>query len=222
MPLISSLARRVQGWLGRVVFPGSISYWELRYAAGKTSGPGSYGRLAEFKAEFANSFVNRHNIRSVIEFGCGDGNQLSLAAYPSYIGLDVSRTAIKLCKERFSQDETKSFFLYEPDCFVDRHSVFRADLALSLDVVYHLVEDQIFEHYMRHLFAAAEKFVIIYSSDTDQKGKMPHVKHRQFSRWVERNLPEWRLAERVPNKYPFASCSGTESFASFLVYEKSG
>ena len=90
----------------------------------------------------------------MIEFGCGDGNQLSLAEYPSYIGLDVSRTAIGLCQRRFSGDPAKSFFLYDGTCFTDRAGVFAADLALSLDVVYHLTEDAVFETYLRHLFAA--------------------------------------------------------------------
>ncbi len=77
-----------------------------------------------------NSFVIEHDICSVIEFGCGDGNQLSLANYHAYIGLDVSKAAIKLCKERFQHDETKSFNLYDPQYFVDKYLVFRADLAL--------------------------------------------------------------------------------------------
>ena len=86
------------------------------------------------------------------EFGCGDGHQLLLAQYPRYIGLDISKTAIGLCKRKFSGDPTKSFFAYDGDCFVDRAGVFAADLAMSLDVVYHLVEDPTFESYMTHLF----------------------------------------------------------------------
>jgi hypothetical protein len=64
---------------------------------GGTSGPDSYNASAEAKAAFLNEFVRARDVRSVIEFGCSDGNQLSLADYPSYIGLDVSRTAIELC-----------------------------------------------------------------------------------------------------------------------------
>src|SRR5579864_6395854 len=81
-------------YIFRPRFPGSQTYWDQRYAEGGTSGSGSYGEQAAFKAEILNGFVARHGIQSVIEFGCGDGNQLSLASYPSYVGLDVSRTAI--------------------------------------------------------------------------------------------------------------------------------
>src|SRR5688500_12615718 len=133
----------------------SPEYWDRRYQSGGTSGAGSYGRLADFKAEVLNSFVARRGVDGVLEFGCGDGNQLSLARYPQYVGFDVSTKAIQICKDRFRDDLTKSFFLYHPDCFVDNHRLFVTDLSLSLDVIFHLVEDRIYEMYMTHLFASA-------------------------------------------------------------------
>ena len=71
--------------------------------------PGSYNRLEEFKAEILNEFVRKHSINTVIEFGSGDGSQLKLAEYPSYIGVDVSRTAIEQTRSLFSGDPTKTF-----------------------------------------------------------------------------------------------------------------
>src|SRR6266571_3595448 len=118
------------GAIRRALFPGSVAYWERRYAGGGTSGLGSYGELAQFKANVLNKFVSEHSVQSVIEFGCGDGNQLALCRYPRYIGLDVSRSAIMRCLERFRDDPSKSFFWYDPDCFVDRARTFHADLVL--------------------------------------------------------------------------------------------
>ena len=68
------------------VFEGSSSYWENRYVADGNSGPGSYGDLAIFKAKILNEFIGTKNVQSVIEFGCGDGHQLSLARYPRISG----------------------------------------------------------------------------------------------------------------------------------------
>ena len=85
------------------------TYWENRYKAGKTSGGGSYGRLAEFKAAVLNDCVERQDVKTVVEFGCGDGNQLSLARYPVYTGYDVSETAVQLCKAKFANDPSKQF-----------------------------------------------------------------------------------------------------------------
>lgn len=196
------------------------SYWERRYRGGGTSGPGSYGRLATYKADFLNDFVIRECVRSVVELGCGDGHQLSLARYPSYIGLDVSRTVISACVARFRDDQTKSFFLYDADAFCDRQRLIHADLAMSLDVVYHLVEDHVFEAYMKTLFAAADRFVIVYSSNHDET-LAAYIRHRRFTDWVERNASAWRLRERVPNPYPYDPARPNDtSFADFFVFQR--
>jgi len=201
----------------RVLFPGSVAYWERRYAAGGTSGLGSYGELAEFKANVLNRFVVEHSIRSVIEFGCGDGNQLTLCHYPRYIGLDVSRSAITSCLERFGNDSSKSFFWYDPDCFADRTEVFHADLAVSLDVLYHLVEDAYYDAYLRRLFAAADNWVVIYSTNEDEVSREPHVRHRRFARWVRRWQPEFHLHHVIPH------CDGPGgSTADFHFYQRTG
>ena len=215
-PVLRALARLVLLPLRKLTFPGSKKYWENRYKRGGNSGAGSYGKLAEFKAEVINDFIKEKGISTAIEFGCGDGYQLSLFKIPRYIGLDVSRTAIKLCIERFKEDKSKSFFLYDPECFLDNLHVFKTELALSLDVIFHLVEDHIFEAYMNHLFSAAEKYVIIYSSNTDENPwyAPPHCRHRKFTDWVEKNKPEWRLIKVIKNRYP------NESLSDFYIYER--
>ena len=153
-------------------------------------------------------------MRNIVEFGCGDGNQLALAEYPSYVGLDVSRTAIGLCKRRFAEDPTKSFFLYDGTCFADRAGLFVADLAISLDVVYHLTEDAVFETYMSHLFAAGKRLVVVYSTNMLMSGTAPHVRHRHFTPWVEMNCPDW-----APPGLP-AGPALELARADFFVYER--
>lgn len=111
----------------RITFFGSNNYWEKRYAKGGNSGKGSYGNLASFKADFLNSFVKDFDLKSVVEFGCGDGNQISLFKFISYTGLDVSKTILNLCIEKFRGDNTKKFFLYTPE-YIARP---KFDLALS-------------------------------------------------------------------------------------------
>ncbi len=217
IPLVTSGVKRAYG----LIFPGSIDYWEERYKSGGISGAGSYGDLAVFKAETLNDFVIKHQIKSVIEFGCGDSNQLSLFQLPSYIGFDVSPAAIKKCKERFFEDKTKSFFLYDSTCFVDNHNIFNADLTISLDVIYHLVEDVIFHEYMSQLFNASSKYVAIYSSNHEQ-GQNRHEKDREFTKWIERNEPNWRLLKIIENKYPYdPNNPESTSKSDFYFYEKS-
>ncbi len=203
-------------------FKGTSTYWEERYRAGGNSGVGSYGALAQFKADFLNQFVAQHDVRSVIEFGCGDGAQLGIANYPSYIGLDVSPVAVQMCIGKFAGDSSKSFFLYDGACFADRSGIFAADLALSLDVVYHLIEDHLFEGYMQNLFNAGRRFVIVYSSNHDEVIPNTHVRHRRFTGYVEAHLPAWSLTEHVAQRYPLAEYGEERgSFADFYVFGKS-
>lgn len=206
--------RQISLFRQRLSFRGSAAFWERTYANGGSSGPGSYGELARGKAEFLNAFVREHSVGSVIEFGCGDGNQLSLASFPRYVGLDVARSAIEICIRRFSDDHTKSFFLYDGPCFVDNVGIFSADLALSLDVVYHLTEDWIFETYMNHLFSAGRHYVIVYATNGIIRDDAPHVIHRKFSTWVDTNGLQWRL--KGTHKGPG---SGPRR-ADFYIYER--
>lgn len=163
-------------------FSNSTDYWEKRYSSGGNSGKGSYDKLAEFKAKIINKFVQEHNVKNIIDFSCGDGNQLSLAKYPDYLGIDVSPKAIAICVEKFKADNTKSFFKYNPKNFENMNSFLKANLTLSLDVIYHLVEDSIFKKYLHNLFECSSKYVIIYSSnDSSIISKVSHVKYRKFT-----------------------------------------
>jgi len=214
IPLVGRLARQVHRWTR--TFPGSERYWEQRYAAGGDSGLGSYGKFSEFKAEVINGFVAEHDIGSVIELGCGDGNQLSLARYRSYLGLDVSATAVAACQRRFGSATSKSFRV------TGAYRGERAELALSLDVIYHLVEDQVFENYMRMLFHAADRYVLIYSSDADEDRAYEHghVRHRKFTEWVREHLPDWSLQRHIPNKYPYNGDPRESTFSEFFIFAR--
>jgi len=215
----------VKGWKKQQQikkFKGSEKYWDERYRSQGNSGTGSYAHLADFKARVLNGFVKENGIQSVMEFGCGDGNQLTLAAYPKYMGLDVSPAAIALCHQLFKNDTTKSFYLYSSLAFHDRAGLFKADLTLSLDVLYHLVEKEIFENYIRHLFAAATKYVIIYASDYDQNEEpmYRHENRRKFSSFVDANISGWKLKEVIKNEFTYEQYGERSSASDFFIYER--
>lgn len=222
---LKTLLRHIPGvqpiyiWYSRKRFRGSRPYWETRYASGGNSGAGSYQQLAIFKAETLNSFVKTHAIQSIIELGCGDGNQLALADYPKYLGLDISSTALKMCTDRFHDDSTKTFVLYD-DVSIENDKL-NAELTLSLDVIYHLVEDDVFEMHMTNLFDFATQFVIVYSSNHVGGETAGHVKHRKFTHWVLENASSWQLMTKIDNKYPYDPDDPEEtSFADFYVFER--
>ncbi len=149
------------------------------------------------------------------EFGCGDGKQLSLADYPSYVGIDVSRNAVERCMKAHATDCTKSFYVLG-------EITPRADLVLSLDVIYHLVEEEVYRSHIEDLFESARRNVIIYSSDTDEQAKLQgtHIRHRHFTRDVADWFPAWHLTRHKANPYPYHGDDRTGSFADFYVYTR--
>ena len=215
IPILGSLIGRLYGALGRRIrpFPGSATYWNRRYDGGGNSGPGSYRELAEFKAGILNAFVAEKEVSSVIEYGSGDGNQLKLATYPSYVGFDVSPTAIARCEACFRGDETKRFALIQ-----DYHGE-TAQLTLSLDVIYHLTEDDVYHSHMATLFESSTQFVVIYSSNYDAP-QASHEKRRKFTPWVEAHASAWKLIQHIPHRHEFQGDSEEGSLSDFFVYEK--
>src|SRR5689334_4714179 len=127
---------RLRKWWERVLnalflarFPGSARYWEMRYRLGGTSGAGSYGPDRQYKATFLNRFFRTHDVKSVIDFGFGDGSQLQDLVVKQYLGVDVSPAAVERCRALFAGDPTKEFRL------VDDYRGERAEVSLSLDVL---------------------------------------------------------------------------------------
>ena len=113
-------------------------------------------------------------------------------------------------------DDRKRFLLMEG------YAGQTAQLPRSLDVVYHLVEDDVYASYMETLFAAGERFVIVYSSNSEhnEPGQARHVRHRIFTRWVEANMPDWVLLEHLANRHPLSAPDGQGSLADFYFYQK--
>lgn len=183
--------------------------WENRYKANGNSGSGSYGVLCKYKATFINKFINDNNCKDVIEFGSGDGNQMSYFDVQQYTGVDISEHIINICKQKYSHISNKNFATYTE--YYKMLSKF--DLSLSLDVIYHLVDDNIYEKYMNDLFNSSNKFVIIYSSNHQEKYNGTHVYARKFTDYIDIKFPRAKLLSHEPN--PYRQLSGAE----FFVYQ---
>lgn len=191
----------------------SKKYWKNRYEKGGNSGSGSYNNLAIFKANIINHFIFHHNnkIETIIDYGVGDGNQLSLLNVneKKYIGLDISSYIIKKCKEQYKNDNNKIFY----DINYINVNNLTCDLALSCDVLYHLIEENIYNEYLNNLFTISNKYVIIYANDIN-KNHTEHVKFRNFTNCIRSNFPDWILIRHIPNKFKNISPS------DFYIYEK--
>jgi len=192
----------------------TYDYWNERYNNGGNSGKGSYGSLASFKADIINKFVSEKNIKSAIEFGVGDGHNLKLYKIDKFLGIDVSSKAIEICRDQYLKDDSRQFAAIKPlEEFVCDS---KFDCSLSIDVLYHLVEQDVYETHLSNLFTSADKFVIIYAWDTDEKDGMKlsaHVKPRKFTKYIDSKFGDWELIGNVKQIYE-------ESSSDFYFYEK--
>lgn len=191
------------------------SYWEARYAAGGNSGSGSYNHLALYKAKFLNRFVANNHVHSVAELGCGDGAQLARAVYPRYVGYDIAQSAVARCREKFKDDATKSFL-----CLEDVTALEEVELGLSLDVVYHLLEEDVYDEHLAQLFRMSSRFAIVYGNEVVKQYPAQHVVLRNFRETIRRRYPSWDLIDVEKN--PFYSEVGNDknlTWSNFYVYQ---
>lgn len=197
----------------------SAQFWNNIYLHNGTSGSGSYNRLAEFKAEVVNAFLDEMKIQSIAEIGCGDGNQLSLIHYPRYVGVDVSEAVIEKDRVQFQKYANYEFYhsLTERDRYI--HRTF--ELTISMDVIFHLLEDNVFSQYIDDLFMLSKKYVVIYSSNHEEYTPWPEYRHRNFTGYVSEHFPNWKLVKYIPNKYPYKiGQESTTSASDFYIYQK--
>ena len=135
--------------------------------------------------------------------------------YRSYLGFDISKEAIGICRNKFKSDPSKTFAVNSD------YGEEKADLAISLDVIYHLVEDDVFESYMIRLFRSSNLYVIIYSSNfedpsSEDKG---HVKNRKFTDYINEKLLHWEMGEHIPNEFSPSGDGKLGSSADFFIFK---
>jgi len=68
-------------------------------------------------------------------------------------------------------------------------------LVLSLDVIYHLVEDEMYYEHMKNLFSLSD-IVCIFSTDDEVKDiPPPHLKNRKISKYIKENFTNFKLVD---------------------------
>lgn len=195
----------------------TAEYWEARYL----SGGSSTDLLSRSKTAPAMYLYRTYllkwlfdkelgGVTSVLDFGVGDGNQAYLLLREAtfleeYVGVDVSRTAVKLLQASFAEALSSnnvfrgrrlatSFYAYDgtalPRTIVEKHF----DVAMSMQVIMHLLEDKLFLDYMAMLFepTATWRHVVIHA-DNVKADQVNHMRGWRFTDWVP---PAWRLTER--------------------------
>ena len=187
------------------------SYWNNRYQNGGNSGEGSYNDYATHKASVVNNLINKDNINIISEYGCGDGNQVGLfKGFKEYHGYDISPYIISKCKEVY-KNRADMYFYYE------KSELPKSDLSLSLDVIYHIMDDKDLENYLIFMFNNSDKYVLIFSSnhDNNEENKVKDIMvHRIITDIIKRIVVNFELVGVIDNNL--------KTSAKFFLYKKTG
>lgn len=179
-------------------------YWDERYRSGEDSGSGSREFNWQFKTDYINSVIERYAIRSITDFGCGDGMQIRDLQVREYLGLDISSVAVKICRKLYSDRPNWRFEV------LGQAELPAVDLALSLDVLYHVVDRDDFVSYLQRLFGNS-KYVLVYANYSERVSNAAHAVYRDNLREIAAMFPRAHCIERHahPGKADFG-------FALFL------
>jgi hypothetical protein len=196
----------------------TIKYWEDRYKNINNSSNNNYNELSEFKFKIINEFIDKNNIKSMIENGISDLNKLKMinTLNKKYTGIDISKVIINKCKDIFENDNTKKFIL-ESDI-----NNLTADLVIACDFIYYLIDESEYIKYINLLFNMSTSFVVIYAKNENFNYK-PYIKFRKFTDYINENFSNWVLIEHIPNIYPQLIRDKENDYtipSDFYIYKK--
>jgi SAM-dependent methyltransferase len=105
------------------------------------SGSGSADTVTQAYVQMVRDFIARHDVRSVVDLGCGDfrvGRQLATDSV-DYTGVDIVRPLVDRNRRRFGGPKVR----FEHRNLIEDRDLPRADLALLRQVLQHLSNDEI-------------------------------------------------------------------------------
>jgi hypothetical protein len=134
-----------------------MGYWEQRYKKGGTSGEGSIGEYRKWKWEIIDKYVK--SIDGVIDVGCGDLSFWEGKDFPNhYTGIDISQTIIERNRKSMSPNLT---FLCSPA--EDYLNIGTATIVFCLDVLFHIMDDSIYEKILSNLTRYSNDWIFIFT-----------------------------------------------------------
>lgn len=200
-------------------------YWQREYQSGNGSGRGSSGEFATWKADVVNAAIHDHDVTTLLDVGCGDGEVASLIDVTRYLGIDVAPAAVEIARERNADDPAKHFEVW------GEFSAFPAgmfDAVISLEVLMHVLEESLFIDTLAGIFASARELVLLQVPLVPmfeyQAGS--HDRHRYLLPYLAEHVGRWALTEIIVHPSSTARRRAHadlgEMASDFLVFELAG
>lgn len=160
-----------------------MNYWDNRYASGGNSGLGSIGKHKEWKWNTLNN--NIENITNIIDVGCGDLSFMDNHTIENYTGIDISNTIIEANKTKHPEWK---FICSSAD---KRISGLKGDVVFCHDVLFHIVDDEVYNNIILNLIEYSNKYISIFTWHKNPLKRMfrstdndSYQAYRDFSKYI--------------------------------------
>lgn len=156
------------------------------------------GEAAQEKADFVNRIIEEFRPRTIIDWGCGDGEVIKRLHLniSKYYGVEISPFMVLKLSKKFNRD-----FCRFSSPKKARNLKWRGELSMSLDVMFHLVNPIEYREYLANLFGTSDQLVLIKSPDETRNGMNRHVLYRKWTPDVAKLFPSWKLVRNVEDWY---------------------
>jgi SAM-dependent methyltransferase len=131
--------------------------WGKDVAGKGTSGTGSTLAITREYRAYVEDFLKKHNVKSVIDAGCGDWGFSSAVDWgdASYLGIDIASDVIAAVRSKHETDKIK----FQVGDITDELPA--ADLLISKDVLQHLSNELVHKFIRNNLRKGKHKWVIL-------------------------------------------------------------
>lgn len=176
--------------------------------------------------EYAKKVIREHNLKSVLDIGCGVGTKLEKLILPvckNITGIDEHDT-ISWCKGHYRWGEWHVDNLEKPQLKLEK----KYDLIICVDVIEHLIHPEILLEMIKG-YSKPETIIILSTPDRDviygkkHMGAPPNLKHYQewnkeeFRKYIEYSGFEIIKHFRVETPTPMALVNG--NIIGYLVWK---
>jgi hypothetical protein len=159
-----------KSWKDHIV--DNATFWNERYRRFPQlgSGPGSRGYAASYKNALVKEVMIRHDVRSIVDIGCGDLCWLDQEILEGcrYVGLDVSTVAVERARAAYPSLQFAAFDVTAQPVGLE------GDLVVSFDVLIHQIDIRSFQAALGNTLAAIGKIGLVsYTTPPMMDGSFP-------------------------------------------------
>jgi hypothetical protein len=163
-------------------------FWNQRYIEDpdKGSGPGSRGEILRLKSTLIQSVIAEHDIKTILDIGCGDIAPLRELELGHYLGIDIADVVVEKNKSLKPQWQFVRADLAGDYCPP------AAELVLCLDVLIHQKKKQSYLAILLKTLSCSEKVALISGYSKKDPGWNVFF-HEPIIESVKRLSPQARI-----------------------------